>query len=161
VGLGIRRDTRQALERLGLSTPTLWQLALAAVMIVAFLALDYFTSSIWHQLWPASYREVRASTERLFARFSAPSGALVMALSAAIGEETLFRGALQPRLRIPLTAGVFALGHVQYGFSPAIIEIFVIGLALSWLRNRANTATCIIVHAGYNFCDALLMPYFP
>jgi membrane protease YdiL (CAAX protease family) len=161
VGLGIRRNTRQTLERLGLSTPTRWHLLFAAIVIVAFLALDYLTSSIWHQFWPASHREVQASTRQLFARFSSLSGALVMAVSAGIGEETLFRGALQPRLRILLTAAVFALGHVQYGFSPAIVEIFVIGLVLSWLRDRANTTTCIVVHAGYNFCEALLMPYFP
>jgi len=84
-----------------------------------------------------------------------------MALSAGIGEELLFRGALQPRFGILLTAAVFALGHVQYALSPAIIEVFVIGLVLGWLRQRSNTTTCIAVHAGYNFVDMLLLPFFP
>jgi len=161
VGLGIRRNMRQTLVRLGLRVPALRQLAAAAVMISAFLALDYVTSLIWHQLWPGSYSAVTRSAQQLFSRFASPSGALVLALSSGIGEETLFRGALQPRFRTPLTAAVFALSHVQYTLSPAILEVFIVGLALGWLRNRTNTTTCAIVHAGYNFLDMLLMPYFP
>jgi membrane protease YdiL (CAAX protease family) len=85
----------------------------------------------------------------------------MLALSAGIGEETLFRGALQPRFRIPLTAVLFTLGHVQYAFSPAIVEILVIGLGLGWLRERTNTTTCMTVHIGYNFLGMISMPYFP
>lgn len=161
VGLGIRRDARQTLARLGLRAPTLYYSVIAAGMVGAFLCLDYATAWTWHQLWPASYHEVMASTQQLFSRFTWPSGTLMLALSAGIGEEILFRGALQPRFRIPVTAAVFALGHVQYALSPAIVEIFIVGLALGWLRERANTTTCIAVHASYNFVDAMLMPYFP
>jgi len=161
VGLGIRRNAQQTLARLDLKVPTVCQLGVAAVMVGIFLALDYATSLIWHQLWPANYRAVMEATQRLFARFTSPLGALVLALSAGIGEETLFRGALQPRFRIPLTAAVFALGHVQYMLSPAIAEIFIIGLALGWLRERSNTTTCVAVHLGYNFLDTLIMPYLP
>jgi membrane protease YdiL (CAAX protease family) len=56
---------------------------------------------------------------------------------------------------------VFAVGHVQYSFSPAIVEIFVIGLALGWLREKTNTATCMVVHTGYNFLDLFIMRYLP
>jgi len=161
VGLGIRRNIRQTLARLDLRPPTLRHLGIAAVMIGAFLALDYGTSLVWHQLWPTSYETVMQASQQLFARFASPLGALVLALSAGIGEETLFRGALQPRFRIPLTAVVFTMGHVQYALSPAIVEVFVIGLALGWLRERSNTTTCMAVHIGYNFLDVLIMPYFP
>jgi len=161
VGLGIRRNVRETLTRLGLRVPTLHHLRMAAVMVGAFLALDYGTSLIWHQVWPVSYEAVMQVSKQLFARFTTPLGALVLALSAGIGEETLFRGALQPRFRTPLTAVVFALGHVQYTLSPAIAEVFVIGLALGWLRGRSNTTTCMAVHIAYNFLDILIMPYFP
>jgi membrane protease YdiL (CAAX protease family) len=161
VGLGVRRSVRQTLARLDLRAPTLRHLGMAAVMTSAFLALDYGTSLVWHRIWPTSYEAVMQASQQLFARFASPSGALVLALSAGIGEETLFRGALQPRFRIPLTAVLFTLGHVQYAISPAMVEILVIGLALGWLRERSNTTTCMAVHIGYNFLDMLIMPYFP
>ena len=160
VGLGIRRNPRQTLSRLGLRVPTLRQLGTAALMIGVLLVVDWVISLLWRQLWPASFEAVTQSSEQLFARFASPLGALLMGLSAGIGEETFFRGALQPCLRIPLTAVVFALGHVQYTLSPAILEIMIIGLALGWLRERSNTTTCIVVHSGYNFLNMLLMPYW-
>jgi len=161
VGLGIRRNVQQTLARLDLRAPKLRHLGMGTLMVSAFLVLDYVTSLIWHRLWPTNYETVMEATQQLFARFASPSGALVLALSAGIGEETLFRGALQPRFRIPLTAVVFALGHVQYLLSPAIMEILIVGLALGWLRETSNTVTCMAVHIGYNFLDMLIMPYFP
>jgi membrane protease YdiL (CAAX protease family) len=161
VGLGTRRNLRQVLSRLGLERPTLRDLALAAGLIVAFLALDYAVSVIWQRLWPLNYQMVSESSQRLFAPFDSIPGALVLGLSAGIGEETLFRGALQPRLRILLTALVFTVGHVQYALSPALAEILVIGLVLGWLRERTNTTTCMVAHAGYNFLDTVLMRFFP
>jgi membrane protease YdiL (CAAX protease family) len=160
VGLGIRRNLRQVLSRLDLRALTLRQLGTAVLVIVTFLALDWVVAQLWRQLWPVNYRAVTEASEHLFGRFASPMGALLLGLSAGIGEETLFRGALQPRLRIPLTAVVFALGHVQYTLSPAILEILVIGLALGWLRERTNTTACIVVHTGYNFLNVLLLPYW-
>jgi membrane protease YdiL (CAAX protease family) len=104
---------------------------------------------------------VSESSQHLFSPFDSIPGALVLGLSAGIGEETLFRGALQPRLRVLLTALVFTLGHVQYTLSPALLEILVIGLVLGWLRERTNTTTCMVTHAGYNFLDTILMRFFP
>jgi membrane protease YdiL (CAAX protease family) len=161
VGLGTRRNLRQVLSRLGLQRPTLRGLGVAAGLIVAFLVLDYAVSVIWHRLWPLNYELVSESSQRLFAPFNSIPGALVLGLSAGIGEETLFRGALQPRLRILLTALVFTLGHVQYALSPALAEILVIGLVLGWLRERTDTTTCMVTHAGYNFLDTVLMRFFP
>jgi membrane protease YdiL (CAAX protease family) len=95
-----------------------------------------------------------------------PAGAVVSELSnqslvpAALGEETLFRGALQPRFRPLLTALIFTVGHVQYTLSPALLEILAIGLVLGWLRERTNTTTCMVVHAGYNLFDTLIMRFF-
>ena len=161
VGLGTRRNGRQTLARLGLSALKPRHLALTAAIVAAFLALDYATAWLWHQLWPTSYRQVSDMTQQLFARFTSPSGALIMALSAGIGEELLFRGALQPRFGILLTSAVFALGHVQYALSPAIIEVFIVGLVLGRLRQKSNTTTCIAAHAGYNFVNVLLLPFLP
>jgi len=161
VGLGIRRNLRQSLARLGLRPLTANDLALVAFTVAAFLALDYCTSLLWGWLWPASYSEVMHTTRQLFGRFTSPGGALLLALSAGIGEETLFRGALQPRLGPLLTALVFAVGHIQYKLSPAIVEILLVGLALGWLRRRASTTACMAVHVAYNWLDLLIMPLLP
>lgn len=160
VGLGIRRNLRQTLARLGLGVPTVGQLALAAAMMLSFQALDLIVTWFWRDLWPGNFHAVTQVSEQLFGHFASPRGALLIGLSAGIGEETFFRGALQPRFRASFTAILFALGHVQYTFSPAVLEILVIGLALGWLRERSNTTTCIAVHAGYNFLNMLLMPYW-
>jgi len=158
VGTGIRRDLPQTLQRLGLRKPTSPQLLIAGAVILLFLAFDYAISKVWQYLMPSSFAAVMQASEHLYASFSSPLGALLLGVSAGIGEETLFRGALQPRLRVPLTALVFAAGHVQYSLSPAILEILIIGLALGWLRDRTNTTTCIVVHGGYNFLNMLLVP---
>jgi membrane protease YdiL (CAAX protease family) len=161
VGLGIRRSLGSTVRRLGLGRLSLQFLGIAALAVVAFLALDYVTSVVWHTVWPSSYQSVMASAQRLYARFATPLGALTLGVAAGIGEETLFRGALQPVFGIPLTALAFALGHIQYGLSPATAEILIIGLALGWLRNRTNTTTCVLVHLAYNFLDLLIAPLFP
>jgi membrane protease YdiL (CAAX protease family) len=161
VGLGTRRSLSQVMSRLGLRLPSLRNLSLAAALMVGFLALDYAVSVIWQRLWPLSYQMVSESSQRLYAPFGSIPGALLLGLSAGIGEESLFRGALQPRLRILLTAVVFTLGHVQYALSPALAEILVIGLVLGWLRERTNTTTCMVTHAGYNFLDSVLARFFP
>ncbi len=160
VGLGIRRNLRQTLARLGLGLPTFRQLAMALVLIITFQVLDLVVAWFWRELWPANFYAVIELSEQMFGNFASPLGALLIGLAAGIGEETFFRGALQPRFRRSFTAILFALGHVQYTLSPAVLEILVIGLALAWLRERSNTTTCIAVHAGYNFLNMLLMPYW-
>jgi membrane protease YdiL (CAAX protease family) len=161
VGLGTRRSLAQLLDRLGLRRPNVRHLALAAMAIVAFLALDYCVSWLWLRLWPDNYRMVAEISRNLFAPFSSPAGALMLGLSAGVGEETLFRGALQPRFRILLTAVAFTVGHIQYTLSPALVEILLVGLALGWLREKTSTTNCIIVHTLYNSLTLLLMPYYP
>jgi membrane protease YdiL (CAAX protease family) len=160
VGLGIRRNLRQTLARLGLHAPTFGQVAMGTVMMLTFQVLDFVVSWLWRELWPANFHAVTQVSQQLFGHFASPPGALLIGLSAGIGEEVFFRGALQPRFRTSFTAILFALGHVQYTFSPAVLEILLIGLALGWLRERSNTTTCIAVHAGYNFLNMLLMPYW-
>ncbi len=161
VGLAVRRNVPQTLARLGLRRPTLRHLALAAGLVALFLAMDIAISAVWERLWPLNYQMVEESNRRLFAPFGSLPGAVLLGLAAGIGEETLFRGALQPRLRIPLTALVFTLGHVQYTLSPALAQILFIGLLLGWLREKTNTTTCVLAHAGYNFVGAVLMWLFP
>jgi membrane protease YdiL (CAAX protease family) len=79
-----------------------------------------------------------------------------LGLAAALGEETVFRGALQPRFGLVFTSILFALLHSQYGLSFSTIAVFVIGLVLGVLRLRANTTTAMITHAVYNMSLGLI-----
>jgi hypothetical protein len=67
-----------------------------------------------------------------------------------IGEELLFRGALQPRYGIILTSILFALLHSQYGFTFITLGTFVLGCVLGVLAKRYGTTHSIIAHSLYN-----------
>jgi len=161
VGFLVRRDLRATLERLGLSWMTARQWGLVILVILLFLAFDYTVLWVWQQLWPASHTLVGDITTNLFGDLVSPLAVLAVSLSAGIGEELLFRGALQPCFGLVLTSLLFAIGHAHYGLSPAMVEVFIVGLVLGLVRRRTNTTACIVIHAGYNFLDLLLLPYFP
>jgi len=160
-GFLMRRDLRATLERLGLRRIAARQWGLGILVILLFLVLDYTVLWIWQQLWPDSHTLIDDITTNLFGDLGSPLAALAVGLSAGIGEELLFRGALQPRLGLVLTSLLFAVGHAHYGLSPGMIEVFVIGLALGLVRRRTNTTTCVVIHAGYDFLDLILLPYLP
>ncbi len=158
VGLFVRRSGVQVMERLGLSLdPPSWKHLLLAVALVALLlAFDYGVNAAWSALDPAGYQALSDVTDQLFGGLMSVGGAIVLGLSAGISEELLFRGALQPKLGLVLSAALFAVGHLQYGFTVAMLEVFVIGLVLGLVRKRANTTTAILIHAGYNAAGVLL-----
>ena len=156
VGLFMRRSGVQVLERLGLRVPNWRQLLLAVGLVGVLLAFDFGVNSAWERLDPAGYDSLKQVTDQLFGGLMTVGGAIVLGLSAGISEEMLFRGAVQPRLGLLLAAGLFAIGHLQYGLTVATLEVFVIGLVLGLVRNRTNTTTAILIHAGYNMAGVLL-----
>jgi membrane protease YdiL (CAAX protease family) len=156
VGLFIRRDGRGTLERLGLRAPT-WKQLLAAVGItLLLLGLDFAVNLGWQEVDPDGFDLLNRVTENIFGNLITVGGALALGLSAGISEELLFRGAVQPRLGLLVATLLFTLGHLQYGLTLATIEIFVIGLVLGLVRNRASTTICIVIHASYNTANVLL-----
>jgi hypothetical protein len=83
-------------------------------------------------------------------------------LIAPVLEELFFRGMLFPTLRrgmgtviaVLLTAAAFAAIHgAQLGYAWApILSIFVVGLALTMVRERTDSvAASVLTHSGYNF----------
>jgi len=156
VGLLIRRDGRSALERLGLRGLTVKQLLLAAGVTAFLLGLDFLVNWAWQVADPTNFDLLQKVSDNLFGGLATIGGALALGLSAGISEELLFRGAVQPRLGMLLTAILFAIGHLQYGLSIATLEVFVIGLALGLVRKRTHTTVCILIHAAYNTLGMLL-----
>ncbi|MDY7039853.1 MAG: CPBP family intramembrane glutamic endopeptidase [Chloroflexota bacterium] len=161
VGLGLRRNWRETAERLGLGKISARQMGVVAGAVLGLLALDYGVLWFWARVDPVGHAFFGGITANLFADLTAPGTALLVSLAAGITEEVLFRGALQPRFGLWLTAALFATGHFQYGLSLATLEVLVIGLLLGVLRQRTNTTACILVHLAYNFFDLILLPVFP
>jgi uncharacterized protein len=138
--------------------PTGRQLGIAVLVTVALILWDRLLNLVWEVVDPASLERISQITEMLFGDLLGPLGAVTIGLSAGIGEELLFRGALQPRFGLGITTLLFTVGHVQYELSPALLSVFVIGLVLGIIRQRYNTTVAIIIHAAYNAIGVLLAP---
>jgi len=152
VGLGVNRDFKEALERLGLRGLTLSQVGFAVVMALALIAAVQLLSPPQAVLW--DYLGLAATdatkVEKLFADMITPFGVIALSVTAGVGEELTFRGVLQPRLGVFLANLLFANVHAwQYG-SDGLAMVFFVGLVLGILRKRTNTLTAVIVHGTYD-----------
>ncbi|MBI5668946.1 MAG: CPBP family intramembrane metalloprotease [Chloroflexi bacterium] len=152
VGLAIRRTLAQSLERLGLRLPTVadvtWGIGMGVLLYMALLVM----ATLWALVVPAEQiQQQNAAAEQIAQAFDTLPLALLLSATAAVSEEILFRGALQPVFGLGLTSVFFALVHMQYTLTPATIIIFVVALGLGWLRRRQSTTAAIIAHFVYNF----------
>lgn len=151
VGFLIRRDWGETRARLGLVVPTLRQVAMAVGLSVVLVVLVVVLGGLAQQYNFGVDENVDKLSEVLMgALFESPWGILTAGLSAAIGEEILIRGALQPRFGILLSTVIFALLHGQYGLTLSTLIVFLVGLVLGIVRNRENTSTSMMIHALYN-----------
>lgn len=158
VGYGTRRRLAEALERLGLVRPS-WRQVLAgigiALLLVALVQLiSMGTAWLWQLMgWPTT--DEKAFDELLSFAIS-PIGAVVIGVTAGLGEELAVRGALQPRFGILLSNLFFMSLHAfQYNWD-ALFVVFVVGMVCGLVRKRTNTSTSAIVHGVYNFTLIIL-----
>lgn len=156
VGIVVRRDVRQTFERLGLKRPQPVQLAVAAGWIIVLVILQAIAGALWSLLSPQEAEVLDNVNTILMQNINSVWAWLILAVAAGIGEELLFRGALQPVLGLGFTAVIFAFVHVQYGFTPINLFIVFLALILGYVRRRYSTTVAILVHAGYNFTLGLL-----
>jgi membrane protease YdiL (CAAX protease family) len=161
VGLFAVLDVRATAARLGLSRRFEWRWWIAGTL--AAITSSVVVDALWMTFGNQNMQEVERISQALFQPYLQAGliGALTIGLSAGIGEEILFRGAAQPRLGLVFTSLLFAVVHTQYTISPALLQVFVVGLVLGLTRLRVNTTTSIGVHSTYNFVLALLMIYAP
>jgi membrane protease YdiL (CAAX protease family) len=118
--------------------------------VAGLIAFQVLMGAAASRAAPQAYDELSRASLELYSGIDTPLAALVVALASGTAEEILFRGALQPRFGLPLTALTFGVIHLQYGVSWALLSIGVIGLVLGLYRQRINTTSCILVHAVYN-----------
>jgi membrane protease YdiL (CAAX protease family) len=148
-GLGISRAPRAAVRRLGLVWPAWWQPILAVFVAAMLVGSVGLFSLLTFRLMPATYWAI-AAVEDKSNNGMGLGVALLFAIFAGIGEETLFRGALQPRIGIVAAALLFTVIHIQYGFSPILAGVFLHGLVYGVLRRSLNTTTAVMTHASYD-----------
>ena len=150
VGLFIRRHSAATAERLGLTRPNWWQVALALAAAGAFFALVQGADWLSHQWTPGVASQVDRTTQHVFGGLNGPIGIAAIALLPGICEEILFRGALQPRLGLLVTAVLFTSIHTQYGLSFDALSVLVVAIGLGLIRKYTNTTTSSVCHITYN-----------
>lgn len=170
VGIFIRRNFVQAFSRLGIALPNSgrviqWaiqltkQLVIGAIVGFGLFWIQVSLSLIWQlSVSPETLAEQTAATQAIFAAFS---GSLwlgfVLALTAGIGEELLFRGALQPIFGNLLVSIFFVFLHTQYALTPASLIILLVSLVFGFLRTRYATPAAMVAHFVYNFTPFALL----
>lgn len=151
VGLGVRRNWRELVERLGLVIPTRRSMLYGIGAALGLIAFVWAVSLLWLALDPESLTELGEANGTFFSGLTSVPLMVTLAASAAISEEVLFRGAIQPRFGLLPTTLLFGLLHVQYSFSPAWLIIFGVGLGFGLLRRYVDTTTAITAHFAYDF----------
>lgn len=162
VGWLLRRDLSSALRRLGIVKPSLRQVMIgigSGLLLVGFAAI---LSQLGEMIGVPIDKDVEKLTEQLLGPLmQSVFGVLTIGLAAGLGEEALFRGALQPRFGLILTTILFTLLHGNYGLTLSTFVVFFVGLSLGLLRNRYNTTTTMIVHATYNITLGIIANVAP
>lgn len=152
----IRRDWTAVRKRLGLEPLTRQQIVESVGWILLLILLQTIGGAVWEAINPDEVALIEQISQTLYQNFGFWHW-LALAVGAGIGEEILFRGALQPALGIWFTSALFAIVHVQYGiFTPATVVLFLLAFILGTIRQRHNTNMAILVHFGYNFALALI-----
>jgi membrane protease YdiL (CAAX protease family) len=161
IGWAIRRDVPQALARLGLRVPTnddlRWGIGGGLMMYGALLAFNVVLTLVMAVISPEFLEETNAANANFAAAIDTLALALLVAGAAGIGEEILFRGALQPVFGNVLTSIIFALLHIQVLFSPSILFLFALSYILGIIRDRHSTTAAILAHFVYNFVQMFLL----
>jgi len=161
VGIFIRRSGWKLLDRLGLEKPTLAQLRSSLPWVALMLVVQWVAGALFLLTNPEEAEVLDNLNTLLLGNLDTVGEWLVLAITTSVGEEILFRGAIQPVLGLWLTAIVFTFAHIQYGLTPATAAVFVIAIILGLVRRRNNTSVAIFVHFVYNFVLGLLTLLLP
>ena len=156
VGLGFERDLSSAAQRLGLRRLNFVQAVTALGFTVLLFIIASLSGALTQWLQPELARVIEDRLVRMTEEVSSVGGALAVSMAAGIGEEVLFRGAIQPRYGLVLTSVLFTLVHVQYGLSFITAGVFAMSMLLGLERRYLGTTACILTHTAYNVVAILL-----
>lgn len=110
-------------------------------------------------LYALGYRPENPVVQGIAAVMTLPL-ALLLAGSAAVAEELLFRGLLLRWLGLWGQAALFGLAHLSYGTPLQVAVPFALGLLFGFLVQRgARLWLCIAAHFTFDFVTFLLAMY--
>lgn len=137
-----------------LGTPEAWQLLAGPIIGFGFglVVVGLTRVATRHFQWA---RDLHGSFRDLLGPLTGQEIA-ILAIASSIGEEILFRGALQPWLGVWLQALVFALLHVGPGrrFLPWTLSALAMGIAFGWLAAwTGSLGGPIAAHFAINFLN--------
>lgn len=156
VGTFSRRTLSEAVDRLGVARPSSGHVFLSVLAVVAIFVLTAVANLVLRAIDPSIYEGLQETMEDITRGMDQLWGAVTIGLTAAIGEELLFRGAIQPKYGLVFTAIVFSIIHVQYNPLLVVTSVLPAGIILGLERKYFNTTACIITHAIYNGIAVLL-----
>jgi len=159
VGTNLRRSLAQANFRLGLNRPTIKTALVACGFFILALVVNGIAGILTEVFQPSTSEDIQQGLEDLTGDFQSPLGAVAIGVSAGVGEELFFRGALQPKFGILLTSVCFALLHSNYGLSFVTLGVFGMGVIFGFLRMRYGTVAAMMTHALVNFVAVLARAY--
>ncbi len=116
------------------------------------LVLSYFFED-----WFESFRELKAIVMQVLGKVSVPM-AIYLSLVTSIGEELLFRGAIQPFAGLLLTSILFGMLHMGHKgiISAWSIWALIAGCLLGWMyEETASIWPPLIAHFGVNMVSIL------
>lgn len=153
-GWPIARRFPDMLKRLGLVRPSLTQVGFGlgfgvVLALLGMFVIDPGITWVWRTLgWQTT--DV-AAFDKLLGNLITPVGAVLIGITAGLGEELAVRGLLQPRIGLIASNLVFTGFHAfQYGVD-GLLSVFIVGTILGLVRARTNTTTSAIVHGVYDF----------
>ncbi len=152
VAVGYRnyRTGPEATLRLGIQKPTSTQIIMGLAGVLAAFVAANIGGLLTQWLQPDVLDSLENSMDAMTSGVTTPFVAIVLALSSGIGEEVLFRGAIQPRLGMVLSAVLFTFLHAQYGFTWVLLGLFLIGMIFGWLAKKYGTMAAVVAHVVYN-----------
>jgi membrane protease YdiL (CAAX protease family) len=156
VGYWNYRTVAEATERLGLRTPTLVEVGIGLAAVVPAFIFSMIGSLLTSLFQPDAVDRLTETIDNMTTGVQNPFGALLLGLCTGIGEEILFRGAIQPRFGILLTTLFWTALHTQYELTWVIVGLILMGIMLGLIRRYYGTTAAIITHAVYNALVVLL-----
>lgn len=167
IGIYVSRSFKEALQRLGWVSPTKAQIGLGLFLILAcffYNALWIIYTHNWGREDLATNLSFYNSNTFTMAGGFVPSVilALLATACAGIGEETLFRGALQPVFGILPAALLHGLlyGLFVHSFVFAL-QVAIWSALMGLVKRYTNTSTTMIGHAGFNIVTTALFVFNP
>jgi membrane protease YdiL (CAAX protease family) len=151
-GYGMRRTLPQALERLGVVWPTLRQVTAAVGVAVLLVIVATVLAGIIETLWTAQGwpRTDQKAFGQLMGQFLTPTGAIIVGVSAGVGEELVVRGVLQPRIGLIWSNLLFTALHAGQYHWDVLLVILILGLFFGLVRKHGNTTMSAIAHGLYD-----------